>query len=160
MRKRFDQQISLGITPINEVKINIKSRDEMPPILVALQTIFITPALNEKVFFILEDKLTKDKKSTGRWGMDLWHILVLSVVRHACNTNWDKLHYYANNDSSMRKIMGLHSSDFYEDFLFLEYQNILDNVSLLDAETINKINLLVVEYGVNLLKKKKTKQYT
>lgn len=153
MRKRFDQQISLGITPIHEVKINIKSRDEMPPVLVALQTIFITPELNEKIFLILEDKLTKDKKSTGRWGMDLWHILVLSVVRHACNTNWDKLHYYANNDSGMRKIMGLHSSDFHEDFLFLEYQNILDNVSLLDAETINKINLLVVEYGVNLLKK-------
>lgn len=77
MRKRFDQQISLGITPIHEVKINIKSRDEMPPVLVALQTIFITPELNEKIFLILEDKLTKDKKSTGRWGMDLWHILVL-----------------------------------------------------------------------------------
>lgn len=159
MRKRFDQQISLGITPISEVKINIKSRDEMPPILVALQTIFITPELNEKIFSILEDKLTKDKKATGRWGMDLWHILVLSVVRHGCNTNWDKLHRYANFDMELRSIMGLHVSDFQEDFLFLEYQNILDNVSLLDAETINKINSLVVEYGVNLLKKKRTKQY-
>jgi hypothetical protein len=154
MRKRFDQQLSLGATPISEVKIRTKSRDEMPPVLVALQTIFTTPELNEKIFLILEDKILKGKQSTGRKGMDLWHILVLSVVRHACNTNWDKLEYYANNDMGMRSIMGLHFSRFNDDFLFFEYQNILDNVSLLDAETLHKINEVVVEYGIKLLKKK------
>ena len=154
MRKRFDQQLSLGATPISEVKIRIKGRDEMPPVLLGLQTIFTTPELNEKTFVILEDTILKGKKNTGRNGMDLWHILVLSVVRHACNTNWDKLEYYANNDMSMRAIMGLHFSSFNDDFLFFEYQNILDNVSLLDAETLNKINALVVEYGIKLFKKK------
>ena len=155
MRKRFDQQLSLGATPIGEVKIRTKGRDEMPPVLVSLQTIFTTPALNEKIFVILEDKILKGKKNTGRNGMDLWHILVLSVVRHACNTNWDKLEYYANNDMGMRSVMGLHFSSFNDDFLFFEYQQILDNVSLLDAETLNKINAVVVEYGISLLKKKK-----
>ena len=159
MRKRFEEQFSLGVIPIADVKVRTKSRDEMPPILVALQTIFVTQTLNESVFELLEAVICKDKKATGRNGMDLWHILVLSVVRHGCNTNWDKLHRYANFDMELRSIMGLHVSDFQEDFLFLEYQNILDNVSLLDAETINKINSLVVEYGVNLLKKKRTKQY-
>lgn len=154
MRQRFEQQMSMGVEPISEVKIRLKSRDEMPPLLFALQTIFITPELNEKVFTILEEKICKGKKDTGRKGMDLWHILVLSVVRHACNTNWDKLHRYANTDIEMRKIMGLHSSDFYKDFHEFEYQNILDNVSLLDADTINKINTTVVEYGLTLLKKK------
>ena len=154
MRRRFEQQMSLGTTPIREVKINTKSRDEMPPVLVALQTIYNTPVLNEEIFLILEDKITKGKKATGRRGMDLWHILVLSVVRQACNTNWDKLHYYANNDSSMRAIMGLRISGFQDDFIFFEYQNILDNVSLLDAQTLIKINAVVVEYGINLFKKK------
>jgi transposase, IS5 family len=154
MRKRFDQQLSLGATPISEVKIRTKGRDEMPPVLVALQTIFTTPELNEKIFSILEDKILKGKKNTGRNGMDLWHILVLGVVRHACNTNWDKLEYYANNDASMRSIMGLHFNGFSDDFLFFEYQNILDNVGLLDAETLNKINAVVVGYGMGLLKKK------
>lgn len=157
MRRRFDQQLNLGVTPISEIKINTKSRDEMPPTLIALQTIFTTPELNEKVFLILEDKISKGKKATGRKGMDLWHILVLSIVRHACNTNWDKLHYYANNDISMRQIMGLHINDFHNNFLFFEHQNIFDNVSLLDAETINKINSVVVDYGLSLLKKKKMK---
>lgn len=154
MRQRFEQQMSMGVEPISEVKIRLKSRDEMPPLLVALQTIFITPELNEKIFCILEEKICKGKKATGRHGMDLWHILVLSIVRQACNTNWDKLHHFSNNDISMRKIMGLHSSDFYDNFYEFEYQNILDNVSLLDSETIDKINSTVVEYGVKLLKKK------
>lgn len=153
MRKRFEEQTSLGITPISEVEIRTKSRDEMPPILVALQTIFTTPELNEKIFSILETKICKGKKETGRSGMNLWHILVLSIVRHGCNTNWDKLHYYSNNDLSLRQIMGVHS-DFQKNYFEFEYQTILDNVSLLDGETINKINAVVVEYGMQLLKKK------
>lgn len=154
MRQRFEQQLSLGVIPISEVQIRTKSRDEMPPVLVALQTIFVTEKLSEDVFSILEETICKDKKDTGRQGMDLWHILVLSVVRHACNTNWDKLHHYANNDMIMRNIMGLHNNEFGEGFYEFEYQTILDNVSLLDAETIDKINTVVVEYGVSLLKKK------
>jgi IS5 family transposase len=154
MRKRFEQQFSLGATPISEVKIRTKSRDEMPPTLVALQAIFVNTVLNEKVFTLLEDIILKDKKTTGRKGMDLWHILVLSVVRHVCNTNFDKLHRYANTDIELRSLMGLHNKDFQDDFVFFEYQNIVDNVKLIDADTINKINALVVEFGLKLLKKK------
>lgn len=159
MRQRFEQQLSLGVTPISEVEIRTKSRDEMPPLLIALQTIFVTEGLNEQVFEILEACICKDKKATGRQGMDLWHILVLALVRHACNTNWDKLHHYANNDMTMRNIMGLHNNAFGEGFYEFEYQNILDNVSLLDAETIDKINTVVANYGLKLLKKKKTKHF-
>lgn len=154
MRKRFEEQLSLGVTPIAEVKIHTKSRDEMPPLMVALQTIFVNKALNQAVFDILEAAVCKGKKATGRKGMDLWHILVLAVVRNACNTNWDRLHHFANNDMTMRSIMGLHNNQFADGFHLFEYQNILDNVSLLDVETINKINAFVVEHGLKLLKKK------
>lgn len=157
MRQRFEEQMSLGITPISEVKINLKCRDEMPPTLFALQTIFVNKELNEKIFSILEERVCKNKKATGRPGMNLWHILVLSVVRHACNTNWDKIHEYSNNHMGMRNIMGLHNNQFGQGYQEFEYQNIVDNVSLLDAETINKINAIVVEYGVRLLKKKTKK---
>lgn len=157
MRQRFEQQYSLGVEPISEVHIRVKCRDEMPPILIALQKIFSTPELNEQIFEVLEDTFCKTKKNTGRQGMNLWHILVLSVVRHACNTNWDKLHYFANNDMAMRSIMGLRNNYYADGFHEFEYQNILDNVSLLDADTINKINTIVSNYGVQLLKKKKTK---
>jgi hypothetical protein len=62
MRKRFAEQLSLGVIPISEVKIRTKSRDEMPPILVCLQTIFVTKELNESVFELLEAVICKDKK--------------------------------------------------------------------------------------------------
>ena len=40
MRQRFEQQLSLGTLPIIEIKIPVKSRDEMPPTVKALQYIF------------------------------------------------------------------------------------------------------------------------
>ena len=68
MRKRFEQQTTLGVLPVSDVKINTKSRDELPPVLVALQQIFVTPELNEKIFLLLEDKIINSKKKTGRPG--------------------------------------------------------------------------------------------
>jgi IS5 family transposase len=109
MRQRFEQQISIGGIAIKDVQFPLKSRDELPPVLKTLQHIFITPELNEQVFVILEEKVCKDKKKTGRKGMDLWHILVLAVVRHATGTNWDTLEMWANDLMLVRKIMGVHS---------------------------------------------------
>ena len=71
MRQRFEQQTTMGITPIAEVKVPLRSRDELPPVLKALQHIFVTPELNEKIFALLEEKICKEKKQTGRKGMDL-----------------------------------------------------------------------------------------
>ncbi|MEJ7736966.1 MAG: hypothetical protein WKF97_06030 [Chitinophagaceae bacterium] len=72
MRQRFKQQMSLRTVSIKDVKIPLKSRDELPPVVKALQYIFITPELNEKVFSLLERKISQGKKKTGRKGMDLW----------------------------------------------------------------------------------------
>ena len=127
----------------------------MPAVLKGLQHIFITPELNQKIFSILEEKVCGNKKKTGRPGMDLWHILVLAVVRHALDTNWDKLEDLANNHLTLRKILGIHAESFVieEDKIF-GYQTILDNVSLLDEETLMNINLIVSQYGHKLVKKK------
>ena len=43
MRKRFDRQLALGQTPIEDVAIPAKSRDELPPVLAGLQWIFKVP---------------------------------------------------------------------------------------------------------------------
>ena len=47
MRQHFDQQMNLRTVPISDVKFSLKSRDELPPVLMALQYIFVTPELNE-----------------------------------------------------------------------------------------------------------------
>jgi hypothetical protein len=50
MRQRFEQQLCIGVTAISEVKLSLKSRDELAPILMGLQHVFNTPALSEKVW--------------------------------------------------------------------------------------------------------------
>src|SRR3972149_3700307 len=152
MRKRFEQQHKLGIIPISEVQLPIKSRDELPPILRALQHTYVTPELNEEVFRILEERVQKGKKKTGRYGMDLWHILVLSAVRLGLDANYDRLEDFANHHKLIRKILGGETA-FGEGKRY-SMQSIKDNVSLLDEETINKINEVVVRAGHKLVKKK------
>jgi len=157
MRQRFEQQTSLGILPISEVKFtarNLKSRDELVPVLLALQHLYVTPDLNGAVFTLLEEKVCRGKKKTGRKGMDLWHILVLAVVRHTLGTNWDRLEHIANNDLLTRKLLGVYADQFGIKEQEFCYQTIVDNVSLIDESVLIQVNELVVQQGHNLLKKK------
>ncbi|MDQ6844982.1 MAG: ISNCY family transposase [Bacteroidota bacterium] len=159
MRQRFEQQMNLRTIAISDVRFPLRSRDELPPVLKALQYIFVTPELNEKVFSLLENKIVSSKKKTGRPGMDLWHILVLAVVRHALSTNWDRLEYLANYDELLRRTMGVHATAFIEkDKIEFGYQTILDNVQLIDEELLQQINSLIVEAGHSLLKKKEEEE--
>jgi IS5 family transposase len=118
-----------------------------------LKEIFITSQWNERVFEILESKITEGKKRTGRPGMDLWQIFVLSQVRLCQNISNDDLHHIANNDHLIRQIMGVEKGFGYERYEF-EYQNISDNVSLLDDQTVMELNQVIVEFGHEVFKKK------
>jgi IS5 family transposase len=154
MRKRFEQQMTLGRLPIGETEIPTKKRSgALPKLCAALKEIFITSKWNEKVFEILEAKITAGKQRTGRSGMDLWQIFVLSQVRLCQNISYDELHHIANYDSLIRQILGIESGFGYEKYKF-EYQNIIDNVSLLDDETVRELNQIIVEFGHEVFKKK------
>jgi IS5 family transposase len=151
MRKRFELQYELGATPIEQVEIPLNSRDELPPTLRALQHIYTTPELNKKVFDILERKILPTVDfTTGRPGMNLWEILVLGTVRWTRNTNYDHLHHIANFDGLVRKLLGI--SDFCENLKQYSLQTLKDNIGLLDEETLNEINKLVVKTGHSLKK--------
>ena len=89
--------------------------------------------------------------------MDLCHILVLAVVRHALNTNWDRLEDMGNNYKALRQVLGVHVERFgIEETEFCDL-TIADNVSLINEEVLQKINTHVSQHGHNLLKKKRTK---
>ena len=108
MRQKFIQQKSIGTESISEVKIPDITRDELPPVLKALQHIFITPELNEKVFRILSKLIDNVNINKGRKGMSLWEILVLAVIRNSLDTNYDRLHDFANYHVLVRSVMGVH----------------------------------------------------
>ncbi len=85
--------------------------------------------------------------------MDLWQIFVLAQVRLCQNISYDELHDHANHHQMIRQLMGIESGFGYEKYKF-EYQNIVDNVSLLDHETVWELNQVIVEFGHGVFKKR------
>ena len=87
--------------------------------------------------------------------MDLWHILVLAIVRNGRGSNWDSLALDANHNCLVRKVMGVHDTEFLgEEGEQFPYQSIVDNVKLIDEALLQEINQLVVDAGHYLVKKK------
>ncbi len=153
MRKRFEQQLKIGQIAIADSFIITKSRDSYVSLMRALKEVFINNEYNEKIFNILEEKILKGKKPTGRKGMDLWQIFVLCEVRLGLNISYDRLHSMANYDKLLRQIMGVETEFGYEKQQF-EYQQILDNAQLLDDQTVRRINEVILEMGHEVFKKK------
>jgi len=151
MRKRFEAQLTLGSTPIDQIEILAKSRDEFPPFLRAMQYIYTNTEVNEQVYSLLESTICT-KKKTGRPGMDLWSVFVLAGARLCLNADYDRLHYHANTDGLLRKMLGVH--DGITPGRNFDRQTIIDNVSLLDDKTLREINQLIVSLGHKLVKKK------
>ena len=55
----------------------------------------------------------------------------------------------------VRRVMGVHATAFIEDEkIGFNYQTILDNVNLIDENLLWQINLVVVDAGHKLVKKK------
>ena len=155
MRRRFEVQLALGKTPIEKVVLPARSRDELPPVLAGLQWVFQTAELNGQIFELLEKKVVSGKKATGRPGLDLWHILVLGVVRLALDCDYDRLEHLANYDSLLRQILGLSPVLSDQDKPF-HYKTLSENVCHVDEELLGQINALVVQAGRAAFKKKKT----
>jgi len=157
MRKTFDIQYELGARPIEEIKINLKSRHELPPVLLCLQSIYCNKEVNEKIFKVMWDKLCAGKMKTGRPGLNLWQILVLGIVRLCQDLDYDMLHDQVNNHRTLREMMGIESDHGFKR-IELGYQNIVDNVKLMDEELLGQINGIIVSYGHKVFKKKEDEQ--
>jgi hypothetical protein len=87
MRKAFNQEPRLDRCRVADVEFDLESRDEIVPILKALQHVCLTPSLRDAVL----DRVARDvfqdvRDDVGREGMDLWHLLVpflMLITRHA-----------------------------------------------------------------------------
>lgn len=157
MRKRFELQYELGAKPIEKIQFPDRSRDELPPVLRALQQIYSDRELNRAVFDVLEKQIipASAKKHMGRPGMSLWEILVLGVVRLTLDANYDRLEHVANYDMLVRSLLGI--SNFGDNLKRYPLQTLRDNVGLLSEETLAAVNDVVVGAGHELLKKKRNR---
>jgi IS5 family transposase len=152
MRRAKERQMKIGQVSIGKIQFDLRSRDEIPKILIGLQQLYCNEEIREKVFQELMKVVPEDiDPNNGRPGMDLWRILVLGTVRLSCNWDYDKLTDIANNHKTLRLMIG--HSDFGDRSRYA-LQTLKDNVSLFTPEALDRINRIVVEHGHELIGKK------
>jgi transposase, IS5 family len=131
--------------PIAQVNLNLNCRDEIIPILRALQHVYADVGLRDELLELVgQDVNQTTSRQRGRRGLNYWEITVLAAARLGCNLDYDKLQDLAENHRSLRQIMGLGDGQEEIDF---DWRRIEDNVRKLRPETIQKINDLVVQAG-------------
>jgi len=154
MRHSFQAQPDLQITPIEKIRLPLKSRDELPAILAGLQWIWMHPTLKAEILALLEARILAGKQATGRTGMDLWQILVLGVVRLGLDADWDRMEHIANYDALVRQMLGVPAMPWGEDAKVFGHQTLRDNVALLDDELLHQINARIAAAGREVFAKK------
>lgn len=145
-------QMQIGEVDISQIKFHPKCRDDIPQVLRGLQHIYINLPIREKLFALLEKRITPHiNKKNGRPGMALWKIFVMGVLRLDLNCDYDRLQELVNQHKTIRQMLGHGTFDQDTEY---EMQTIKDNASLLTPELLDEINQVIVDAGHVLFKKK------
>ena len=145
MRLAFSRQQKLGCQAVSQIDLNLNCRHEIIPILRTLQHIYETPKLRDEILDLIAQDVNRDSRNDcGRPGFSYWQILVLAGVRLGCNLNLDALQDLAEQHRNLRHMMSV--GDWDEDTSF-DHKRIHANLSLLSANTIEKISHAIVAEG-------------
>jgi IS5 family transposase len=148
MRLTLPQE-RLDCLPVTEVTLNRNCRDELIPILRALQHLYgDLPLRRELLGLVGKDVNPTTSRKQGRRGLSYWEIAVLAAVRLGCNVDYDKLQDLAENHRSLRLIMGI--GDWQGEEVDFDWRRLQDNLTKLRPETLKQLNDLVVRAGHRL----------
>ena len=140
MRNVIELRRPPGSVPIEEIKLNAKSRDDTPALLIGLQAIYKDEATRAELFSLLDAHVLPDRRrDTGRPGMDLWAVLVMGVLKQGLRCDYDRLQDLVNAHAKIRQMLGHGSFDESE----YEIQTIRDNVELMTPELLREAGQLV-----------------
>lgn len=148
MRSRFPTEGRFDLVRIEDVSLNLECRDEIVPILAALQEVFRATELRDTILDLVAGDLNSDsRRDVGRPGLDDWHVIVLATLRLGCNLNYDKLQDLAENHRALRDILGVGE---WDDSISFDYRRLRDTIALLRPQTLEQINHQLVGYGQQL----------
>ena len=151
MRTVIELRRPLGSIPIEDIKLNAKSRDDTPALLIGLQAIYKDEALRNELFTLLDKHILPDRRrDTGRPGMELWSILVMGVLKQGLRCDYDRLQDQVNGHIKIRQMLGHGPLDESE----YEIQNIRDNVELMTPELLREVGQLIARTDAKLSRKK------
>lgn len=148
MRIAYSPQRRFDCSPIAEVPLNVDCRDEIVPILAALQHLYTHAELRRKLTsLVAEDLNDETRRDVGRPGFDDWQVVVLSAVRLGCNLDYDKLQDLGENHRALRGILGVGDWDTETSF---NWRRIRNTLCQLRPETLQRINQVIVAHGQQL----------
>jgi len=150
MRKPYDAQRRFDLTPIAQLNLNFRCRDELIPVLAGLKYLYTNSKLRQKLVQLVAGDINESsRRDVGRPGFDDWQVVVLAAVRLGCNYDYDHLHDLAENHRSIRILLGRGDWDEEEknDFGPRRIGNTLD---LLKPATIAALNQAIVQHGQQL----------
>ena len=148
MRLAYQEQPRLDCPEVGRIELNVKCRDEIIPILRALQHVYEDASLRRQILDLVGKDVTGGcSRKHGRPGLDFWSIVVLAAVRLGCDLDYDKLQDLAEQHRTLRLMMGIGDWEEPVDF---DWRRIRDNICRLRAATLVKINEAVVGAGHEL----------
>ena len=149
MRKVIEPQMTIGEVSIADIEFDLRSRDEIPKVLIGLQELYCDRTLRKELFEALKELTPQNvNPNKGRRGMNLWTILVLGILRLVCNWDFDKVTEIANNHITLRLMLG--HSLFGKPFRYA-LQTVKDNIALFTPVILDKINQIVANHGHNII---------
>ncbi len=93
MRHVRNPQMELGEVRVEDIRINPKSRDDIPALLLGLQHLYSDEESRSRLFALLDEHLLVGvDRTVGRPGMEMWRILVMGVVMQGLGCDYDRLH--------------------------------------------------------------------
>jgi hypothetical protein len=144
----YQEQPRLDCPEVGRIELNLKCRDEIIPILRALQHVYEDAPLRRHILELVGKDVTGGcSRKLGRQGLDYWSITVLAAVRLGCDLDYDKLQDLAEQHRTLRLMMGIGDWEEKADF---DWRRIRDNVCLLRPATLAKINESIVGAGHQL----------
>ena len=140
--RRFEQALRLDEVPIGEIKINVKSRDDIPALLLGLQHLYVS--CREELEGLLGCHVTADRDpENGRPGMMLWRVLVMAVLKQGLDCDYDRLGELVNHHQVVRKVL---QHGFLDEWTY-SVRTLQDNVSLVTPALLQELNALLVREG-------------
>ena len=143
MRQIFTHQISLDHVPIEDIQLDVNSRDPLVAFLFGIQSILTNNAACKKLTALLKTHNPEVSKHRGRPGMNVWVVVLLAAIKQELNCTYDRLATMANQMGVLRLLMG-HGT---EDEKVYTGQALHDNITLVSSTLLQKLNQLIIEVG-------------
>ncbi len=91
MRAQFDTEPTLGMNAIEDLFVDPNSRDDIPRMILALQSIWMNCDLRDQIVTYLQKVIGEGTdQSVGRPGLNYWRIFVLAVLKCGLDCDFDR----------------------------------------------------------------------